>query len=95
MIHPERPVLRFYRRDGCHLCEDARAVLQAVLEERAAAGRSIPVVREVDLDADADAERRYREAIPVLSLDGQELRLATSARQIRAFLERALDTALA
>ena len=95
MTHSERPILHFYRRDGCHLCEDARDVLQAVLEERAAAGRSVPVVREVDLDADTDAERRYRETIPVLALDGHELLLATSARQIRAFLERALDGARA
>ncbi len=93
--HFQLPILRFYRRSGCHLCEEGRDVLQAVLEERAAAGHPVPAVREVDLDADAEADRRYGETIPVLALEGHVLPLATSARQIRAFLEQSLDRTLA
>ena len=91
----EIPTVHFYTRDGCHLCNDARDTLQAVLEERAAAGRRVPAVREVDLDSDAQAERKFGEVIPVLALDGRELRLATSPRAIRSFLENALDRVLA
>ncbi|MBA3778762.1 MAG: glutaredoxin family protein [Chloroflexi bacterium] len=92
---PALPTLLFYRRDGCHLCDDAREALQAVLEERAAQGSRIPRVREVDIDRDEEAQRRYMEAIPVLALDGAELRLATGYRSIHRFLQRSLDAGLA
>lgn len=89
------PTLRFYTRAGCHLCDEARLLLQGILEERAAAGRPVPAVRAVDIDLDEQARARYREAIPVLVLGGSELRLATDARRIRAFLDEALASVLA
>ena len=87
--------MRFYTRDGCHLCDETRGTLQAVLEERAAAGKVTPVVREVDIATDPTAHRRYLETIPVLAIDGAELPLATDARKIGAFLDRALARAIA
>ena len=95
MTDPGRPTLLFYRRDGCHLCDDARETLQAVLEERAATSRPVPAVREVDIEADPAAGRDYVATIPVLALNGHELPLATSVTQIREFLERALSRSLA
>ena len=92
---PARPTLLFFTRDGCHLCDDARETLQAVLEERAAAGQPNPVVREVDITTDAAAETRYRGTIPVLALEGSELPLATSGSAIRAFVDRMLDRQIA
>jgi hypothetical protein len=91
----DRPTIEFLTRPGCHLCDVARDGLQAVLEERGAAGRLPAVVREVDIDADEVLHRRYLETIPVLVVGGEELPLAMSARAIRAFLERALDGRLA
>ncbi|MEA2622123.1 MAG: Glutaredoxin-like domain [Chloroflexota bacterium] len=85
-----RPVLTVYRREGCHLCEEARSLLQAALEDRARRGEPTPRVREVDIDSDTDLHDRYYARIPVFSLDGAELDLVTSDRQVRTFLDRTL-----
>jgi glutaredoxin len=61
------PVLTVYGKPGCHLCDDARAVVRDVL-----AGRDIEL-REVDVTLDPVLERRYGERIPVVALDGEEL----------------------
>lgn len=53
-------------------------------------GESIVRVLEVDVAPDAELERRYGASIPVLSIEGMELSLATNGRQIRAFLDRTL-----
>ena len=58
-----RPRLVLYGRPGCHLCDDARAVLQRIGEPFA----------EVDIESDDDLHKRYLERIPVVALDGQEL----------------------
>jgi glutaredoxin len=52
-----------YGRAGCHLCDDARAVLQRI-------GHPF---EEVDIEADDELLRRYLERIPVVALDGEEL----------------------
>jgi hypothetical protein len=51
---------------GCHLCESARRVIEAV---RAEVGFDL---EEIDIAGDAELERRYRERIPVVLVDGQE-----------------------
>jgi glutaredoxin len=56
-----------YGRDGCHLCDDARAVLQRLRARFAFA------LEEVDITADDALHRRYLERIPVIALDGEEL----------------------
>ena len=56
-----------YGRDGCHLCEEARAVLLEVRERAAFA------LEEVDIEADDALFKRYLERIPVIALDGEEL----------------------
>jgi glutaredoxin len=90
-----RPTIRFLTRPGCHLCDVARNALQAILEERGAAGRLPAQVREVDITTDAELERLNLERIPVLVVGDEELPLATSVRTMRAFLERTLDGRLA
>jgi hypothetical protein len=61
------PVLTLYGKPGCHLCDDARAVV-----ERVRAGRAV-ALEEVDVTLDPALHRRYGERIPVLALDGEEL----------------------
>jgi len=61
-----RTVTLFGRPD-CHLCEEARAVLERV---RAAHPFAL---EEVDIDADDELFKRYLERIPVVALDGEEL----------------------
>ena len=58
-----------YAKPGCHLCEDARAVIAAVCAEL---GESFD---EVDITAGPDAERlsrTYGEEIPVTFVDGRQ-----------------------
>ena len=79
---PGVAVLTLYGKPGCHLCEEARAVVDA-----ARAGREVELV-EVDVTLDAVLHRRYGERIPVLALDGEELFELFVDRDV---LERRLD----
>ena len=54
--------ITLYGRPGCHLCDDARAVLE----------RSGHTFEEVDIEADDDLFKRYLERIPVVTVDGVE-----------------------
>lgn len=84
------PVLTVYRRDGCHLCDDARQILQDLLEERARRGEPIPRIRELNIDADPVLHDRYYARIPVFAVGTDEIELVTSSLQARRFLERTL-----
>ena len=61
------PVVTLYAKPGCHLCDDARAVVERVRAEHPFE------LREVDISLDARLHREYGERIPVLALDGEEL----------------------
>jgi hypothetical protein len=89
------PELLLYTRDGCHLCDDTRALVQALLEERAARGRRVAALHERDIAADPALERRFGTTIPVLELSGRVLELATSPARIRRFLDDVLEGSLA
>jgi glutaredoxin len=79
-------------RDGCHLCEDAKAVIEAVV-----AGTGDAFV-ERDIDAEPELKARYWEQIPVVIVDGRQvaswridpdrLRAALAGRPGRRFLGR-------
>jgi glutaredoxin len=56
-----------YGKAGCHLCDDARAVVERVRE------RHPFELLEVDITLDPGLFREYGERIPVLALDGEEL----------------------
>jgi hypothetical protein len=85
------PDLILYGRDGCHLCDEARTLLHAILAERAAQGQPAPRLVERDITADPAWERSYRETIPVVELGGRRLELATSVARLRALLRDVLD----
>ena len=55
--------LVLYGRPGCHLCDDARAVLERI-------GATF---EEVDIEGDDALHRACLERIPVVVLDGEEL----------------------
>jgi glutaredoxin len=57
------PRLVLYGRAGCHLCDDARAVLERVGEPFA----------EVDIETDDALLSAYLERIPVVAVDGEEV----------------------
>jgi glutaredoxin len=56
-----------YGRAGCHLCDEAREVLERLREELPFA------LIERDIDAREEWQRAYFERIPVVVLDGHEL----------------------
>jgi glutaredoxin len=58
--------VRLYGAPGCHLCADARALLE---EERGRLGFEL---EEVDISADPALERAYRVRIPVVEVAGRE-----------------------
>ena len=56
-----------YVRDGCHLCDEALAVLGRIRAELPFA------LRTQDIEADDALLKAYLERIPVIVLDGEEL----------------------
>ena len=56
-----------YTRPGCHLCDDARAALQALRT------RHEFEIREVDIETDDALHAAYLERIPVICLDGEHV----------------------
>lgn len=60
MPGPIRLIL--YERQGCHLCEGARVLLDEML--------GMDRYARVDIDADDDLIVRYGFRIPVINLDG-------------------------
>jgi glutaredoxin len=55
-----------YSRAGCHLCDDARAVIEDVCAEL---GESYD---EVDIDADPELRERFTDEVPVTFVDGRQ-----------------------
>jgi glutaredoxin len=61
------PLVTLYGKPGCHLCDDAREVVERIRAEHPFE------LREVDISLDPALFREYGERIPVLELDGEEL----------------------
>jgi hypothetical protein len=91
-MHVSSPAhtLDFYRRDGCHLCDEARESLQAALEERARRGDPAVRIRVINLSEQPELEQDFGARIPVIAVGSDELSLVTSERSIRTFLDRVL-----
>jgi glutaredoxin len=72
-----------YTRPDCHLCDDARAML-----ERARA--RIPfALQERNIDEDDALLRRHLERIPVIEVDGKEaFELVIDEAELGAYLAR-------
>ena len=77
MLKPARLVL--YERDGCHLCEEARVLLDEMLTPDGYA--------RVDIETDDALVLRYGFRIPVIGLDGVDrLEAPITAPDLRALL---------
>lgn len=55
-----------YTRQGCHLCDEAIAVVRLVADGRAE-------VELVDIDADPGLTAHYTVRVPVVEVDGVEI----------------------
>ena len=60
------PRVTLYGRSGCHLCDDARAIIEAVCTEL---GESFT---EVDIDSDPALRERFSDEVPVTFVDGRQ-----------------------
>jgi glutaredoxin len=58
--------VRLYAKPGCHLCDDARAVIERVCAET---GTSYD---EVDITTSTELMESYGEQIPVTMVDGRQ-----------------------
>ena len=90
-----RPEIVLYTREGCHLCDETRVMLQGLLEDRAARGQRTATIRERDIAADPELARTWFTTIPVLEAGSRRLELATSPAAIRRFLAETLDEVMA
>jgi glutaredoxin len=76
--------LTLYAKPGCHLCEDARTVLEHLAE------RHSLVIDEIDIRADPQTFRAYDIRIPVIVFeDGTMLEAPLKEYQIRDAVKRA------
>lgn len=87
------PSLVLYGRPGCHLCEDARAIVEALLRSRAERGLPVPALEDRNIESDDDWHRRFMLTIPVVAFGDRELELATSPAKLGRFLAEVLDGA--
>ena len=61
------PRVVVYHAEGCHLCERALAQVRAFQDELDFE------LEEVAIDGDEDLEARYRELIPVVEIEGEQV----------------------
>ena len=77
------PTVILYTRPECHLCDEARDVLEAVRAE-------LPFrLVERDITGDEALHRRYLDRIPVVEIDGEEaFELFVDGAELRERLAR-------
>lgn len=90
MTDTDAPALVLYSKPGCHLCDDTRALLQALFAQRATDGLAILDVEERDITTDPNLERAFFETIPVVEIGARRLELAVSGPALRRFLDETL-----
>ncbi|GAC1384082.1 MAG: hypothetical protein NVSMB48_18570 [Marmoricola sp.] len=60
------PRVVLYAKPGCHLCDDARAIIETVCAELGVG------YREVDISTSTELMDAYGEQIPVTVVDGRQ-----------------------
>jgi glutaredoxin len=63
---PAERVVTLIGKPGCHLCDDARVVVEGVCGELGVRWE------EKDISVDAELHREYWEQIPVVLVDGEQ-----------------------
>ncbi len=86
-VHPELPhtlEVTLYTRPGCHLCEDAKAAMQPLLNEFDC------TLREVNIDETDELRLRYGQDIPVIFIGAHKTgKHRVDPKQFRRQLEEA------
>lgn len=72
-----------YSRPGCHLCDEAKAVIQN------AGVTHLFTLEEVNIESDGELLRKYKYDIPVVTIDGVERFIhRVDVKAFRQILER-------
>jgi glutaredoxin len=80
--------LTIYSRPGCHLCEEAKAVMNPLIKEFGV------TVREVNIDQDEELAERYSWDIPVIFVGAHKVaKHRVDPIQFRRQLEEAREKA--
>ena len=80
------PRVVIYSRPGCHLCEEAKKVIEA------SGYRGEYTLEEINIESDAELLRRYRYDIPVITINGEEaFRHRLTANEFRQKLEQSAE----
>ncbi|GHF49098.1 thioredoxin family protein [Streptomyces morookaense] len=64
--NPADSIVTLIGKPGCHLCDDAEAVIERVCGELGARWE------KKDIEQDAELHRKYWEQIPVVLVDGEQ-----------------------
>ena len=84
-----QPRITLLGRPGCHLCDDARVIIERVAGELGVGWT------ERDITASADDLREYWDTIPVTLVDGVQIDFwRVSEKRLRAALDRPPRTTL-
>ena len=79
------PRVVIYSRPGCHLCEEAKIVIEA------SGYRGEYTLEEINIVSDAELLRRYRYDIPVITINGEEaFRHRLTADEFRKVMDEAV-----
>jgi hypothetical protein len=73
--------VRLYTRPGCHLCDQARQILQSLRRQYRFS------VEEVDISVDRDAFLRYWAAIPVIEVGESLVPAALDEARVRSVFD--------
>ena len=64
--YSHKPHVIVYSRPGCHLCDEAKAVIEnAGISDRF-------TLEEINIESDPELLRKYKYDIPVITIDGVE-----------------------
>lgn len=79
----KKATVTIYSRPGCHLCEEAKASIQA------AGCEGDFTLEEINIDLDAAAYERYKNDIPVVFINGVKVfKYRVDPREFRRKLRR-------
>ncbi|MDQ0413385.1 glutaredoxin family protein [Mesobacillus stamsii] len=62
-----KKIVKLYSRPRCHLCENARQILEELQQNWNF------TIEEINIDDDSELVEKYGITIPVIKLDGEEL----------------------
>ena len=73
--------VEIYSKPGCHLCEEAKAVLERVR-------RSLPFdLREINIEESPAHHERFKEEIPVIFINGKKaFKFRVDEKALRRYL---------